>query len=84
MAAVLSRGTSLAGGGSATAAALLALDSLNELALTHPARTSNAHRLGQPLKVGQQHAGQPGTATAGGLVSHRLTGRGARGRLRHA
>ena len=56
------------------------LDGLDELALAHPAGAGDAHRLRDPLQIGQQHAGQPGTAAAGGLVGHRLTGRGPRHR----
>ena len=76
--AVLRASRALAGGPAIRAAASLpVLNRFDELALAHPAGAGDTHLLGDPLQVSKQHAGEPGTTSAGRLVSHRLTGWGA-------
>ena len=64
------------GGGGRSA--LPALDRLNELALSHPAYSGDAHGLRHPLQFRQQHAGQP-TARGTCPVTRRLRRRSGRG-----
>ena len=52
------------------AAPLPLLNSGDDLTLAHPAGAGNAHFLRDSLQIGQQHAGQPGTAMATSAPVH--------------